>query len=162
MESEPKPILLSHATQALLKEIGRSQELFAPYGLEPDQAAALLASITEPMLEGAALPMVTIQQLRWYVRELARLFRTRYGYALAFQLELVLRKWAAYGLEPATIQTVLHEVADQLRLMGRSSEVAPAPAAEPEGAAEEPRLRDEATPETRAGPVPPQVDAGGR
>ena len=66
------------------------------------------------MIGGAALPPLTLQQLRWFVRDLSGVFRTRYGYALAFQLRLMLRKWAALGLEPNTMQYLLCEICRQL------------------------------------------------
>ncbi len=127
MKVEPKPIELTPETKALLQELGRGQELFAPYGLDPDEAATELASITEPMLEGAALPIVTIQQLRWYVRDLARVFRILNGFTLAFRLGLLMRKWARFGLEPDLMGMVLAVVVNQLRLLAGPEESCPEP-----------------------------------
>ena len=114
MEIDTKPIPLKPKTRALLKEIRRSTEPTAVYALDPKPAEELLKSITEPMIGGAALPRVTLQQMRWYVRDLSGVFRTRHGYALAFQLELMLRKWAALGIEPNTMQYLLCEICRQV------------------------------------------------
>ena len=114
MEIDTKPIPLKPETRAVLKEIRHSTEPTAAYALDPEPAEELLKSITEPMIGGAALPPLTLQQLRWYVRDLSGVFRTRYGYALAFQLELMLRKWAALGNEPNTMQYLLCEICRQL------------------------------------------------
>ncbi len=152
MRVEPKPIELAPETQALLQELGRGQELFATYGLDPDEAAAELASITEPMLEGAALPVVTIEQLRWYVRDLARAFRVLNGFALAFQLGLVVRRWAAYGLEPVTMGMVLHEVVNQLRLRPRPRAVMVEPVWSPSVRRGVVGVREAVMPPIRAGP----------
>jgi hypothetical protein len=116
MEFDTTPIPLKPETRAVLKEIQRSTEPTAAYALDPGPAEDLLKSITEPMIGGAALPQVTLQQMRWYVRDLSGVFRTRYGYALAFQLGLMLRKWAALGLEPNTMQYLLCEICRQLEL----------------------------------------------
>jgi len=156
MRVEPRPILLWPETRDLIREIGRGQELFAPYGLDPDQAAAMLASVTEPMLDGAALPVVTIQQLRWYVRALARLFRARYGFGLSFQLELALRKWAGFGLEPVTMGMVLQAVVNQLRLLPGPVERIPEPELTPSAPAEDVEAREAVMPQIRAGPSSPQ------
>jgi len=114
MEFDTTPIPLKPETRAVLKGIRRSSEPTAAYALDPEPAEELLKSITEPMIGGAALPRVTLQQMRWYVRDLSGVFRTRYGFALAFQLELMLRKWAALGLEPNTMQYLLCEICRQL------------------------------------------------
>jgi hypothetical protein len=119
MEFVAKPIALKHETKELLDEIRASSEPTAAYALGPDEAEELFKHITEPMLEGCPLPITVINQMRWYVRELSAKFRTRYGYALSFQLELVLRKWAAFGMEPNTMQYLLCEVYRQLKSMGK-------------------------------------------
>jgi len=110
MDFLPNPMKLKPETQLALDEIRRSAEPSAIYGLAPDRAQDLFRQLTEPMFEGAALPATSLMQVRWFVQELARLFRTRYGYALSFQLELSLRKWRDYGIEPNTLQLVLVEV----------------------------------------------------
>ena len=51
----------------------------------------------------------------WYVRELARLFRTRYGRDLAFHLELVMRKWQTLGLSPNIMQIIACEIHNSLK-----------------------------------------------
>ena len=110
MNFMPSPMNLKPETRLALDEIRRSTEPTPVYGLAPDRALELFRQLTEPMFEGAALPKAVLMQLRWYVSELSRLFRTRYGYALSFQLELSLRKWRDYGVEPNTLQFVMVEV----------------------------------------------------
>ena len=115
MEIDTKPIPLKPETRAVLKEIQRSTEPTAAYALDPEPAEELLKSITEPMIGGAALPKVTLQQMRWYVRDLSGAFRTRYGYALASQVELAMRRWAAFCLDPDIMQSLLCAVIEQLK-----------------------------------------------
>ncbi len=152
MEIDTTPIPLKPETRAVLKEIQRSTEPTAVYALDPKPAEELLKSITEPMIGGAALPQVTLQQMRWYVRDLSGVFRTRYGYALAFQLGLMLRKWAALGLEPNTMQYLLCEICRQL-------ERTPAPTLDAEPARPGPgpspsEVNHEPEQEARSGPAP--------
>jgi len=123
MEYDTKPIPLKAETKAVLEQIRRSTRPTPVYGSTPQQAEELFRHITDQMLEGCPLPLCTIQQMRWYVRELSAKFRSRYGYALSFQLELVLRKWAAFGMEPNTMQLLLREVYRQLVLMGKGGQV---------------------------------------
>ncbi len=160
MRVEPKPMELAPRALDLIQEIGRGQELFAPYGLDPDQAAIELASITEPMFQGAALPIVTIHQLRWYVRDLARAFRVLNGFALAFWLRLVMRKWAVLGLEPDLMGMVLEVVVNQLRLMPEPEQVR----LEPDSAllvpVEAVEAREPVLPPIRAGPLARYSRAG--
>ncbi len=156
MRVEPKPIELTPETRALLQELGRGQELFAPYGLDPDEAATELASITEPMLEDAALPIVTIQQLRWYVRDLARVFRVLNGFALAFRLGLLMRKWARFGLEPDLMGMVLAVVVNQLRLLAGPEETCPNPDWPLLVPVQMVEAREPILPPIRAGPSLPQ------
>ena len=124
MEFDSKPIPLKAETKAVLEEIRRATRPTPVYGLTPQEADELFTHITDQMLEGAPLPVTTIQQLRWYVKELASKFRTRYGYPLSFQLGLVLRKWVAFGMEPNTMQLLLCEIFRQLTLMGKGKPVA--------------------------------------
>ena len=114
MEFVAKPISLKPDTEAMLEDMRHSQDPTIAYGLEPEAAQQLVKGITDPVLEGAALPLVVLNEYRWYCRELGRLFRTKYGYALAFQLELVLRKWKALGLEANALQYLACEVYRQL------------------------------------------------
>jgi hypothetical protein len=52
---------------------------------------------------------------RWFLRELARLWRTRQGRDLAFHIELCLRKWKGLGLEPRTLQFLVCEAFERLK-----------------------------------------------
>jgi hypothetical protein len=44
---------------------------------------------------------------RWYLRELSKLLRTKTGWDLALELEIALRKWAAYRLDPELLQALM-------------------------------------------------------
>lgn len=112
-----KPLSSNSETVAVLDEIRHSTEPCLAYGLKPEQCEQVFKEITEPMLVGAALPMVILNQFRWYVRELTKLFRTKAGLDLAFNLELCMRKWLSFGLEPNTMQFLFCEIHRRLKRM---------------------------------------------
>ena len=76
----------------------------ALYGAGPDVSEELFAKHVVSLIEGAGLPSLQTMHYRWFLRELARLWRTRAGRDLAFHLGLCIRKWVGLGLEPNTLQ----------------------------------------------------------
>jgi hypothetical protein len=82
---------------------------------EPKAADELVENLAGPMLGAAGLPLPVVNQYRWFLREVARLMRTRTGPELAFYCELTIRKWLRYGLEPNTMQLLLSEVWKRVR-----------------------------------------------
>jgi hypothetical protein len=68
-----------------------------------------------PLIEGAGLPNHYVIHYRWFLREVARLWRTRQGRDLAFHLELCIRKWINLGLEPRTLQFLVSEAHQRLK-----------------------------------------------
>lgn len=83
-------------------------------GLPPDSAETLVRRLILPLLQQAGLPRLTILHYSWFLRELARLWRTLPGPDLAFHLELAVRKWTGYGLEPSTLQLLICEILNRL------------------------------------------------
>ena len=67
------------------------------------------------LVEGAGLPVLQEMHYRWFLRELARLWRMRQGRDLAFHLELCIRKWVGLGLEPRTLQFLVCESYERLK-----------------------------------------------
>ncbi len=111
------PIDLLPEAAATLADIKQHTEPTRLEGVHPRTAERCLVQITEPMLMAAGLPLTRIDQYRWYVRELSRLFRTRSGPELEFRIELVLRKWTGLKLEQRTMQLLLCEVWKRVRTM---------------------------------------------
>jgi len=114
MEINTKPVRLKPETREVLAQVRDFPEATPLYGLSAEEADRILRFLYEPMLDGAALPLVVLNGLRWYCRELARVFRAKRGYPLAFQLELVLRKWVALGSESELLQQLLCSIWEQL------------------------------------------------
>jgi len=114
MESLMKPVTLTQDVSKVLDEI-RAGADNALYGAGPDEAEELFAKHTVSLVEGAGLPVLQTMHYRWFLREIARLWRTRTGRDLAFHLELCIRKWVGLGLEPKTLQFLVCEAHERLK-----------------------------------------------
>jgi hypothetical protein len=78
---------LSKAARDLLSRVRASTSPERIFGVEPAAAEAMVHGVIDRFIEGAALPLPTLNQYRWYVSELCRLMRTRYGSDLALGYE---------------------------------------------------------------------------
>jgi len=114
MESLLKPLKMSPDTNRVLEEIRNGAEN-ALYGAAPAASDELFHKHVESLIEGAGLPNLQVIHYRWFLREVARLWRTREGRDLAFHLELCLRKWVNLGLEPRTLQFLVCEAHERLK-----------------------------------------------
>jgi len=114
MESLVKPVNLTQDVSRVLDEIRAGAEN-ALYCAGPDVAGELFAKHIVSLIEGAGLPVLQTMHYRWFLRELARLWRTRTGRDLAFHLELCIRKWVGLGLEPRTLQFLVTEAHERLK-----------------------------------------------
>ena len=114
MESLLKPVTLSPDTDRVLGEIRAGAEN-ALYGAASAESEELFSKHVASLIEGAGLPVLYVIHYRWYLRELARLWRTRQGRDLAFHLELCIRKWVNLGLEPKTLQFLICEAHERLK-----------------------------------------------
>jgi len=114
MEGLMKPVTLTQDVTKVLDEIRAGAEN-ALYGAGPDVSEELFAKHVVSLIEGAGLPVLQTMHYRWFLRELARLWRTRTGRDLAFHLELCIRKWVGLGLEPKTLQFLVCEAHERLK-----------------------------------------------
>jgi hypothetical protein len=114
MESLMKPVTLSQDVAKVLDEIRAGAEN-ALYCAKPDVSEELFAKHIVSLVEGAGLPVLQTMHYRWFLRELARLWRARTGRDLAFHLELCIRKWVGLGLEPRTLQFLVCEAHERLK-----------------------------------------------
>jgi hypothetical protein len=120
MESLLKSVTLTQDVVRVLDEIRAGAEN-ALYGAESDKSQELFTKHVVSLVEGAGLPVLQTMHYRWFLRELARLWRTRTGRDLAFHLELCIRKWVGLGLEPRTLQFLVCEAHERLKAANSGS-----------------------------------------
>ena len=135
MESLLEPVELNRETTQTLDEI-RSGAENALYGAASADAEEKVNRLVLPLIEGAGLPNLHVIHYRWYLCELARLWRTRKGRDLAFHLELCIRKWVNLGLEPRTLQFLICEAHQRLKGEGEATKTRKHEEARPDTSAE--------------------------
>ena len=99
MDSLLEPVDLNRETTQALDEIRAGAEN-ALYGAVSAEAEEKVNHYVLPLIESSGLPNLQVMHYRWYLRELARHWRTRKGRDLAFHLELCVRKWVGLRLNP--------------------------------------------------------------
>jgi hypothetical protein len=119
MEDLMKPVALNHETVETLDQIRAGAEN-ALYGADPAQAEELFKKHLASLIVGSGMPVLQVMHYQWFLRELARLWRTRKGRDLAFHLELTIRKWVSLGLEPRTLQFLICEAHQRLKGQAKS------------------------------------------
>ena len=78
MESLLKSVKMSPDFNRVLEEIRKGAEN-ALYGAAPAVSEELFHRHVESLIEGAGLPNLQVIHYRWFLREVARLWRTRKG-----------------------------------------------------------------------------------
>jgi hypothetical protein len=114
MEDLMKPVALNAEMVQTLDQIRAGAEN-ALYGASPAQAQELFKKHLASLIVGSGMPVLQVMHYQWFLRELARLWRTRKGRDLAFHLELTIRKWVNLGLEPRTLQFLICEAHQRLK-----------------------------------------------
>jgi hypothetical protein len=118
MDELLEPLRLSRDARKVLARLGRADA--GPtvlYGQDERLCEQALRQVVDPVLQDAGLPLFRQDQYHWFVRELARLYRTRSGRELSFGIELILRKWQRYGLSASVTGLLVCMVDRQLRVI---------------------------------------------
>ena len=102
-----RPLLLTAETQAVLTRIRTYGWTLSVFGMSPGEAWRLVKARVERRVQDAGVAVQSINVYRRYVHELVKAFRTETGEPLARAIELVIRKWANFGLESALLQGLL-------------------------------------------------------
>ena len=108
---------LSPETRDVLDRIRHSSKFLSVFEMPSDLAEAAVWEIGKIVLADLGLAMVQENGYRWYLRELSKLLRTKTDWDLALELEICLRKWVAYRLDPGLLQTLLRECYDRIGAM---------------------------------------------
>jgi len=115
MDTFAKPVRMNPEMTKLLDQMRASDQPYPVYHQPPETADEQVCAVGQSLVTDANLQFATRNQYMWYVRELARLLRTRYGRDLAFHLELVMRKWQTLGLSPNIMQIIACEIHNSLK-----------------------------------------------
>jgi hypothetical protein len=122
-------LILEPATRQTLEKIRHTKGLLPIYDLPDDLAEQAVWEAGRELMDEVGLPPVTYAQCRWLLREMAKLFRTRTGWDLAFELEVFVRKWAGFQMNSALVQGLVRHC------YGRMKNISPE-ALEPKAEAE--------------------------
>ena len=107
-------IELNQQSRDLLERVRHKSTVLSLYDMPSDLAEAAVWEIGRSLLERMQLRMTEQNAYRWYLRELSKLLRTRTGWDLALELEIALRKWVGYRLDPELLQALLCECYDHI------------------------------------------------
>lgn len=102
-----KSLHLSEKAQAVLTRIRTYPWVLSVFGMSPSRAWRLVQAKVERHINTSGVMRQQVNQYRRYVHELLKLFRTQFGPLLARDIELVIRKWANFGLNPTLLQDLL-------------------------------------------------------
>lgn len=110
-------IELDQETRLLLDRVRHKRKTLSLFDMPPDLAEAAVWEIGKVVLDHQQLPLVQYNAYRWYLRELAKLLRTKTGWGLGLELEICLRKWVAFRLNPELLQALLRECYQRIGAM---------------------------------------------
>ena len=114
-----RPLKLSRDARKALTRLGReSNGPCVLFGQEQELCEHVLRRIVDPLLDQAGMAMCRVDQYHWFLREMAKLFRTRLGHDLTFSIELCMRKWVGFGLEPKVMGFLLCLILRELDVIG--------------------------------------------
>ncbi len=105
-----KTLKLDSETMKLLDRIRAEADTLMLDGVDFDLAEQAVRELARPALDKVKMTRLQQDQYRWYLRELTGLLAARTGWDLAFELELLLRKWTALGLASDILQAALRQV----------------------------------------------------
>ena len=110
-------IELEPETRVVLDRIRHSSKVLSIFEMPADLAEAAVWEIGRVVVDNQHLPMIQQHAYRWFLREVARLMRTKTGWDLALELEIALRKWAGYSVDPLLMQALLRECLERIASM---------------------------------------------
>jgi hypothetical protein len=84
------------------------------FGVDAKTAEQVVKGIVDPILCGAGLALVALNQYRWFARELSRLLREGHDRVLVLHLGALLDKWQRFGLNKSTLELLVCEVFEKL------------------------------------------------
>jgi len=119
-------ITLSPEMQALLDRIRHHHEPLNIDDLDPDLLQQAVEAVGKVCLADRPMPRIERNAATWFMAELAKTLRQYVGWDLAFELELLVRKWTGYGLPAGLSQELICACYSKLALPAPEAEHAQA------------------------------------
>jgi hypothetical protein len=110
-------IELEPETRKVLDRIRHSSKVLSIYEMPADLAETAVWEIGKVLVDNQHPKNVQYQTYRWFLREVAKLLRTKTGWDLALELEICLRKWQDYRLDPVLCQALVRECCERIAAM---------------------------------------------
>lgn len=107
---------LMTSTRHLLTAIRRDDVRLSVFELDPGVCENALVEIATPHVARSGEPRPRVLQYQWFLRELAKVLCSRQGWDLAFELELLLRRWVGFRLDSRMLQLLVRESCRRLAL----------------------------------------------
>jgi hypothetical protein len=104
-------------TKAVLDRIRHSSRALSIYEMPADLAEAAVWEVCRVLMANQQLPVIQQHTYRWFLREVSKLLRTMTGWDLALELEICMRKWVAYNLDPLLLQALTRECCERIAAM---------------------------------------------
>lgn len=98
---------LNRETRALLEYVRRVRPVNRAYGLSAEVVKAQAHAAVDRIVQSSGLKHVIVDELRWFIEDVAQALCFGQGEELAFELDGVLGKWLGFDLEPNTVQLLL-------------------------------------------------------
>jgi len=98
---------LNRETRALLEHIRRERPVNLVYGMPAQTVIAQAHATIDRVIASSGLAHLVVDELHWFMDDVARALCAGRGEELVFELEGLLGKWLAYDLEPNTVQLLL-------------------------------------------------------
>jgi hypothetical protein len=117
MENSMNVIDLNERTRELLDRVRHKPKFLSVFDMPADLAEAAVWEIGQLALKDTPVPLVQQNGYRWYLRELSRLLRSKTDWDLALEMEICMRKWVGYSLNPELLQMLLCECYDRIGAM---------------------------------------------
>jgi len=108
---------LNQETRDVLDRVRHSRKTLSVFDMPADLAEAAVWEVGKLILDHQSLPLMQSNICRWYLREVAKLLRTKSGWDLALELDICMRKWAAYQVDPVLLQALLCECCNRIGAM---------------------------------------------
>jgi len=98
---------MTDSTKAALDDMRRTERPTHLFGSDPAACDSWLKKRTEELVIAAGISSAHMDTYREFIKHMGRLYRSKTGYDLAFNIELSLRRWCDWGLDAGVLQQLV-------------------------------------------------------